>query len=76
MDAESLTGAMRLYERAGMRVAREFLRWEKGLRPGIDPSTRVLADRACAAATALTGRQRLAIVPLRGTATRRIRLAA
>ncbi len=44
VDAESLTGAMRLYERAGMRVSREFLRWEKELRPGIDPSTRALAD--------------------------------
>ncbi len=44
VDAESLTGAMRLYERAGMRVAREFLHWEKELRPGVDPSTRALAD--------------------------------
>jgi len=44
VDAESLTGAMRLYERAGMRVAREFLRWEKELRPGVDLSTRALAD--------------------------------
>ncbi len=44
VDAESLTGAMRLYERAGMRVAREFLRWEKELRPGVDLSTRALAE--------------------------------
>jgi mycothiol synthase len=44
VDAESLTGAMRLYERAGMRVAREFLRWEKELRPGADLSTRALVD--------------------------------
>lgn len=44
VDAESLTGAMRLYKRAGMHVAREFLRWEKELRPGIDLSTRGLAD--------------------------------
>lgn len=44
VDAESLTGAMRLYERAGMRVAREFLRWEKELRPGIDLRARALSD--------------------------------
>lgn len=44
VDAESLTGAMRLYERAGIHVAHEFLRWEKALRPGIDLSTRALAD--------------------------------
>ena len=44
VDAESLTGAMRLYERAGMRVTREFLRWQKELRPGTDLSTRALAD--------------------------------
>jgi mycothiol synthase len=44
VDAESLTGAMRLYERAGMRVTREFLRWEKELRPGTDLSTRALSD--------------------------------
>jgi mycothiol synthase len=34
VDSESLTGATRLYERAGMRVTRQFDRYEKELRPG------------------------------------------
>ena len=33
VDAESPTGATRLYERGGMRVEREFEFWEKELRP-------------------------------------------
>jgi len=33
VDAESLTGATRLYERAGMHVAKEWEVWEKELRP-------------------------------------------
>ncbi len=36
VDAQSLTGATRLYTRAGMHVAREFLDYEKVLRPGRD----------------------------------------
>jgi len=35
VDASSLTGATRLYERAGMRVARQFPHYEKELRPGV-----------------------------------------
>ncbi len=36
VDAQSLTGAQRLYERAGMYVAARFARYEKELRPGTD----------------------------------------
>lgn len=39
VDGESLTGATRVYERAGMSVRRRFTLCEKELRPGIDPST-------------------------------------
>lgn len=39
VDADSLTGATRLYEKAGMRVERVFDAYEKELRPGIDLST-------------------------------------
>lgn len=34
VDATSLTGALQLYERAGMRVLREFKMFENELRPG------------------------------------------
>ena len=34
VDAASLTGALRLYERAGMKVLRQFDQYEKELRPG------------------------------------------
>jgi len=34
VDAASLTGALRLYERAGMRVQRQFNQYEKEFRPG------------------------------------------
>jgi ribosomal protein S18 acetylase RimI-like enzyme len=40
VDTESLTDATRLYEQAGMRVARKFARYEKTLREGFDPATR------------------------------------
>jgi ribosomal protein S18 acetylase RimI-like enzyme len=40
VDADSLTGATRLYEKAGMHVARQFDQYEKELRPGIDMATR------------------------------------
>jgi hypothetical protein len=33
VDAESLTGATRLYERAGMHAARAWEVWEMELRP-------------------------------------------
>jgi mycothiol synthase len=39
VDAQSLTGATRLYERAGMRVARVYNTYEKELRSGKDLST-------------------------------------
>ncbi|HKZ87047.1 MAG TPA: GNAT family N-acetyltransferase [Anaerolineae bacterium] len=39
VDAQSLTGATRLYEKAGMRVARVYNTYEKELRPGVDLST-------------------------------------
>ena len=40
VDSESLTGALRLYERAGMRVFRTQIAYEKELRPGVDITNR------------------------------------
>lgn len=34
VDSQNLTGALRLYERAGMHVARQFDQYEKEMRPG------------------------------------------
>lgn len=34
VDADSLTGATRLYEKAGMKVVRQYDTYEKELRPG------------------------------------------
>ena len=42
MDSENLTGALRVYERAGMRAIRESVFFEKELRAGIDLATRKL----------------------------------
>ena len=42
VDAYSLTGALRLYERVGMRVERKFNRHEKELRGGVDLSTQAI----------------------------------
>lgn len=39
VDATSLTGALRIYEKAGMHVARQFDQFEKELRPGREIST-------------------------------------
>jgi mycothiol synthase len=39
VDAQSLTGATQLYERAGMHVERRFANFEKVLRPGRDMRT-------------------------------------
>lgn len=39
VDAQSLTGATRLYERAGMRVVRQYVNFEKELRPGQNLAT-------------------------------------
>jgi mycothiol synthase len=43
VDAESLTGATRLYEKAGMRVVERFDRVSKVLRDGVDTAVRTLA---------------------------------
>ncbi|MCC6617233.1 MAG: GNAT family N-acetyltransferase [Anaerolineae bacterium] len=40
VDASSLTGATRLYERAGMSVNTRYDLFEKELRPGVDTTTR------------------------------------
>jgi ribosomal protein S18 acetylase RimI-like enzyme len=40
VDGDSLTGALRPYERAGMRVSRTQIAYEKELRAGIDITTR------------------------------------
>jgi mycothiol synthase len=42
VDADSLTGATRLYEQAGMYVKRQFINYEKELRPGLDLTRRNL----------------------------------
>ena len=39
VDAESLTGALKLYKKAGMQVYRQFNLYEKELRPGRELST-------------------------------------
>jgi ribosomal protein S18 acetylase RimI-like enzyme len=40
VDAASLTGATRLYEKAGMNVARRYDNYEKVVRPGRDIARR------------------------------------
>lgn len=44
VDSASLTGATRLYERAGMHVVQQFYRYEKELRAGRELGTRSLED--------------------------------
>jgi GNAT superfamily N-acetyltransferase len=44
VDAQSLTGATRLYETAGMRMARQSAVYEKELRPGVNLSTQSLSE--------------------------------
>jgi mycothiol synthase len=44
VDAESLTGATRLYEQAGMRVIRQTIFFEKELRAGVDLATQAIID--------------------------------
>jgi mycothiol synthase len=39
VDSQNLTGALRLYERVGMRPVRQFISFEKDLRAGKDLST-------------------------------------
>lgn len=42
VDSQNLTGATRLYERAGMHVARTYISFEKELRAGIELSTQAI----------------------------------
>ncbi len=44
VDAQSLTGATRLYEKAGMHIFREYQDFDKVLRPGKDLSTQTVED--------------------------------
>ena len=44
VDASNLTGALRLYENAGMYVARRYDRYEKELRPGKELMTTELSE--------------------------------
>jgi len=44
MDSENLTGALRVYERAGMHVIRQSVFYERELRAGADLTTRTLAE--------------------------------
>jgi mycothiol synthase len=43
VDAQNLTGALRLYESAGMHVQQTFELYEKELRPGVEISTQTLS---------------------------------
>jgi ribosomal protein S18 acetylase RimI-like enzyme len=43
VDSTSLTGATKLYERAGMRIMRQFDLYEKELRPGVEIATREIS---------------------------------
>ena len=44
VDAGSLTGATRLYEKAGMHVARQFDTYDKEIRPGVELGLEALSD--------------------------------
>jgi GNAT superfamily N-acetyltransferase len=44
VDAENLTGALRLYEKAGMHIHRQFDQFEKEIRPGVEISVQSLED--------------------------------
>jgi mycothiol synthase len=44
VDADSLTGATRLYEKAGLRVARQIVTYEKELRPGEELAKQSIED--------------------------------
>lgn len=44
VDASSLTGAVRLYEKAGMQTFRQFNVYEKEIRPGRDLATRTVTQ--------------------------------
>jgi len=42
VDSQNLTGAVRIYQRAGMHIARENVNYEKELRAGVELSTQTL----------------------------------
>jgi len=44
VDGESLTGALHLYEKAGMRIFQQRDAYEKVLRPGVDLSTQAVEE--------------------------------
>jgi ribosomal protein S18 acetylase RimI-like enzyme len=44
VDAQNLTGALRLYQKAGMRVEREFVTYEKEIRAGREISVQSLDE--------------------------------
>jgi ribosomal protein S18 acetylase RimI-like enzyme len=44
VDAKNLTGAMRLYEKAGMHIHKQIDLFEKELRPGKEISVQSLED--------------------------------
>ena len=44
VDSENPNGATRLYQKAGMHVASEFIFYEKELRPGREISVQSLGD--------------------------------
>jgi mycothiol synthase len=44
VDTQNLTGAMRLYERAGMHVVRQWDMYERELRPGVRLGTQTLDE--------------------------------
>jgi len=44
VDAENPTGATRLYKKAGMRVAADYVTYEKELRPGTEISVQSLSE--------------------------------
>jgi mycothiol synthase len=45
VDADSLTGATRLYQKAGMQVARQLVTYEKELRPGKELGTQSIKNQ-------------------------------
>ncbi len=44
VDADSLTGATRLYESVGMHAGTKYASWEVEIRPGVDLATLVAAQ--------------------------------
>lgn len=44
VDSQNLTGATRLYERAGMHILMSYDQYEKELRPGVELSTQTLEE--------------------------------